>query len=99
MNPTFPAGGSFWPIHAVAHSSAFSSMHIGSGPGVVGLSGMHVKLLVPFRSVLTLPWAVAAMMLAALATLGGAAVSALSISLSSLIAAAVWCSCACEGSP
>src|ERR1043165_9769866 len=51
MRPTLPAGGALWPIQAPAHSIAFWSPHIGSGPGVAGLSGMHVQPFVPFRSV------------------------------------------------
>src|SRR2546421_11327337 len=64
MKPTFPAGGALWPIQAPAHSIAFLSMHIGSGPGVVGLSGMHVQPFVPARIVRILPSAPISMIVA-----------------------------------
>src|SRR2546430_15065590 len=51
MRPIFPAGGVWWCRYASIHAPAFLSQHIGSGPGVSGLSGMHVKPLLPLRSV------------------------------------------------
>src|SRR5437867_3272905 len=54
-------------------------MHIGSGPGVAGLSGMQVKAFVPLRSVRIVPFASMATMVAPPATLAGAAVIALAI--------------------
>src|ERR1700758_5089111 len=62
-------------------------MHIGSGPGVAGLSGMHVKLLVPLRTVRILPPSSMTTIVACLPTFGGAADSALAMSLASLGAA------------
>src|SRR5881227_1009123 len=55
IRPTLPAGGALWPIQALAHSIAFLSAHIGSGPGVAGLSGMHVQPFVPLRIVRIFP--------------------------------------------
>ena len=62
-------------------------MHMGSGPGVAGLSGMQVKLFVPFRRVRIFPSAPIATMVACLPTLRGAADSALAISSESVGAA------------
>jgi len=59
--------------YACIHPSEFLSQHIGSGPGVSGLSGMQVKGLVPSRSVRIPPSAVMATMVAALPMAGGAA--------------------------
>src|SRR5438045_267776 len=73
MSPTLPAGGGLWPIHAPAHASADPSMHIGSGPGVVGLSAMQVKPLVPARTVLMVPSGCAATTVAPPETFAGAA--------------------------
>src|SRR5216684_5236982 len=56
---------------------AFLSIHMGSGPGVAGLSGIQVNPLVPLRSVRILPSASIATMVAFLATLAGAALMAL----------------------
>src|SRR6188472_3820211 len=50
MKPTFPLGGVLCATHASTHSIAFLSMHIGSGPGVAGLSGMQVNPFEPLRS-------------------------------------------------
>src|SRR5882672_290623 len=80
MKPTFPAGGVWWPIHAFAHSMALASMHIGSGPGVTGLSGMQVNPFFPARTVRMVPSASMLMMVASFATLGGAAFLALAMS-------------------
>src|SRR5438105_14497077 len=63
---------------------AAGSMHIGSGPGVAGLSGMQVKLLVPLRTVRILPPSSMATIVACLPTLGGAADSALAMSCASV---------------
>src|SRR3989344_662258 len=80
MKPTLPAVGGLCPIHAWAHSMAFLSMHMGSGPGVAGLSGMQVKPFVPWRSVRILPSASMATTVEPFATLAGAADIALAIS-------------------
>src|SRR4051812_45063783 len=93
MNPTLSFGGSLWFIHAVAHSMAFWSPHIGSGPGVAGLSGMQVKLLLPCRTVLIWPPASMLMIVASLAMAGGAADIAL-LTMSSSDIAVILCSCA-----
>src|SRR5579859_6766164 len=99
MNPTLPATGVFFSIQAVAHSSAFLSMHIGSGPGVVGLSGMQVKPLVPLRTSRILPWSSIATIVACFEIDAGAADMALLMSAASLGPAfALWsilCSWAC----
>src|SRR5437588_547444 len=63
---------------------AAGSMHIGSGPGVAGLSGMQVKLLVPLRTVRILPPSSMTTIVACLPTLGGAADSALAMSCASV---------------
>src|SRR5258708_2116359 len=84
MKPTFPAAGFFFSIQACAHSMAAGSMHIGSGPGVVGLSGMHVKAFVPLRMVRILPSASTATIVAFFPTFGGAADSALAMSSASV---------------
>src|SRR2546428_482417 len=59
-------------------------MHIGSGPGVVGLSGIHVNPFVPLRRVRMLPSDSIATTVAPFATLAGAAFMALAIRLASL---------------
>src|SRR5688500_743760 len=65
ITPTVFAGGVFLPIHAIAHWPALASMHIGSGPGVTGLSGMQVQPLDPSRRVFIAPsapaWTMAAL--------------------------------------
>src|SRR4030088_2536807 len=97
MNPTFPAGGVFLCRYASIHSPAFLSQHMGSGPGVSGLSGIHVKPLVPLRSVRIPPFGSGATMVASSATFLGAAFMALAISSSSVgavlapLALAAWC--------
>src|SRR6266403_5168577 len=80
MNPIFPAGGVLWFRYASIQSPAFLSQHIGSGPGVAGLSGMHVKPLVPLRTVRIPPLASGATIVAFSATFFGAAFIALAIS-------------------
>src|SRR5271165_2597811 len=97
INPTFPAGGVLWFRYASIQSPAFLSQHIGSGPGVSGLSGMQVKPLDPLRSVRIPPFGSGATMVAFSATFFGAAFMALAISSSSVgadlapSAVAVWC--------
>src|SRR5713226_8108047 len=68
MKPTFPAGGGWWLINACTQAMALASMHIGSGPGVDGLSGMQVKPFVPLRTVRMVPSAFIATIVAPLAT-------------------------------
>jgi hypothetical protein len=63
-------------------------MHIGSGPGVAGASGMQVQPLVPWRSVFIAPFASTVTTEAACAIAAGAAVSALAIGSFELGAAA-----------
>src|ERR1700737_3115963 len=84
MNPTLPTVGGWWLIHACAHSIEFASRHIGSGPGVTGLSGMQVKPFVPLRSVRIVPSASIATSVAPFATLDGAAFIALAMSSASV---------------
>src|SRR5207249_9246609 len=97
MRPIFPAGGVWWCRYASIHAPAFLSQHIGSGPGVSGLSGMHVKPSLPLRSVRIPPFGSGATMVASSATFLGAAFMALAISSSSVgavlapLALAAWC--------
>src|SRR5205085_2737838 len=63
---------------------ALASMHMGSGPGVAGLSGMQVNPFFPSRSVRIFPPASIATTVAPLATLAGAAFMALAMSSASL---------------
>src|SRR3954467_7554890 len=79
MRPGTPSVGGFLPIQAPAQAPAFLSMHIGSGPGVVGLSGMQVQPLWPSRRVFIEPSACAWTMAASLEREAGAAAIALSI--------------------
>ncbi len=65
-------------------SPAFLSQHIGSGPGVAGLSGIQVKPLVPLRSVRIPPFGLGATIVALSATFLGAAFMALATSSSSV---------------
>src|SRR4051795_10929516 len=90
-NPTLPAGGSFLPIQAAAHSIALASPHIGSGPGEFGLSGRQVKPLLPWRRVRILPSAPTATIVAPAATASGAAAMALLTMSSSVIAIGAAC--------
>src|SRR4051794_39872763 len=83
IRPTVFAGGVPWLIQAIAQAVAFASMHIGSGPGVVGLSAMQVKPLLPRRTVRIAPWAPIATMVASRATAAGAADIALRIKAAS----------------
>src|SRR5580700_7145582 len=97
INPIFPAGGVLWFRYASTQSPAFLSQHIGSGPGVSGLSGIQVKPLDPLRSVRIPPFGSGATMVAFSATFLGAAFMALAMSSSSVgadlapSAVAVWC--------
>src|SRR5216684_1945832 len=84
MNPILPAGGVSWFNHAWIHPAEPASKHIGSGPGVSGLSGMQVKPFVPLRSVRMAPPASIVTIVAPFATLAGAAFIALAISSASL---------------
>src|SRR5436190_13051856 len=91
MKPTLSAGGSLWPIHASAHLSALASMHIGSAPGVLGLSGMQVQPFLPLRRTFIVPSGWAATIVASLAIAAGAATMALSIgSLGWVAVVLVW---------
>src|SRR5687768_18039568 len=83
MKPTLFAGGVCFVNHACTQAMAFSSPHIGSGPGVAGLSAMQVKLLVPLRTVRILPSADASITVASLPIGDGAADIALLMSASS----------------
>src|SRR5690348_5367790 len=84
MKPIFPVAGGLCETHAPAQANAFASMHIGSGPGVEGESGMQVNPLCPWRKVRILPSAPIATMVASLATAAGAARRALAIICASL---------------
>src|SRR4051812_16793340 len=79
MRPTVLAGGVPWLIKAPTQVIPFASMHIGSGPGVTGLSAMQVKPLLPRRTVRIWPLAPMATMVAPRDTDGGAAAMALRI--------------------
>src|SRR5450631_2273743 len=94
INPTFPAGGVLWFRYASIQSPAFLSQHMGSGPGVSGLSGMQVKPLVPLRSVRIAPLSPGATMAAFSATFFGAAFIALAINSSSVGAGLVFAAAA-----
>src|SRR5918994_4273359 len=83
MKPILFAGGVCFVSHACTHAIAFSSPHIGSGPGVAGLSAIQVKLLVPLRTVRILPSAEASTTVAPLPIADGAADIALLRSASS----------------
>src|SRR3954467_1823558 len=78
ISPTAFAGGVRCSIQAIAQPIAFSSMHIGSGPGVAGLSAMQVKPLWPRRTV-RMPLAPIATIVAPRPIAGGAADIALAI--------------------
>src|SRR4051794_38629852 len=81
-----PADGGVLPMHALAHCMPPSSRHIGSLPGVFGLSGMQVKLFLPLRKVCICILSSMAMMVASLATAFGAADMAFLMSWASLAA-------------
>src|SRR5258706_8924041 len=90
MKPALPVAGGWWPIQECNQAMALASMHIGSGPGVAGLSGMQVKPFVPLRSVRREPLASMATNVAPFATLAGAAFIALAMSSASLSGAAAF---------
>src|SRR4051794_17037009 len=87
IRPTLLAGGGLCAIHASAHFMPLASMHIGSFPGVCGLSGMQVQPLVPWRTVVTAPLASIVMIAASCAIDAGAADCALA---TGSFEAAVW---------
>src|SRR5258708_38956245 len=90
IKPTLPAAGGLWSIQECTQAMALASMHIGSGPGVAGLSGMQVNPFVPLRIVRILPSASIATNVAPFATLAGAAFIALAMSSASLGGAAAF---------
>src|SRR5258707_6167549 len=79
ITPGVPSGGGLWCIQASAHLAALASMHIGSGPGVSGASGMQVQPFLPWRRVVALPPASIVTIEASWAIDAGAADSALAI--------------------
>src|SRR5690348_6831252 len=79
-----PAGGVVLLIQALAHCMPPSSRHIGSLPGLFGLSGMQVKLFLPLRRVFICMLSSMTTMVASLATAGGAADMAFLIRAASL---------------
>src|SRR5262249_39332674 len=83
--PTLPLGGSVLFTQAITHSRPFASTQFGSLAGLVGSSGMQVKLLLPLRSVLTFPLASKAITVAFFAINSGAADRALAIISSSVL--------------
>src|ERR1700730_10578224 len=85
MKPTLLLGGSFLFSQASIHSIAFRSAHIGSGPGVLGLSAMHVNWLLPFRPIRIFPSDPTSMIVAPFPIASGAADMALLMSSSSVI--------------
>src|SRR6185369_1089200 len=80
-----------WFSIAAIHLPALASKHIGSGPGVVGESGMQVQPFVPLRTSVILPLASAVTIDAFFASDAGAADSALATGSAgaALLAAAV----------
>src|SRR5260370_42087581 len=84
MKPTLFLGGSFLFSQASTHSIAFWSAHIGSGPGVLGLSAMHVNWLLPWRTTRIFPSLLTSMIVAPLPIASGAADMALFITSSSV---------------
>src|SRR5215510_13964944 len=87
IKPTLLAGGGAFESHACTHSMALASAHIASGPGVLGLSAMHVKLLLPLRMLRILPSAVISTIAASFEMAAGAAdIALLMIAASSLFA-------------
>src|SRR5690349_16431704 len=79
MIPGASVGGGLCSSQACTHFMALASMHIGSGPGVAGLSGIQVKPLLPARSIFIVPSSLATTMAAFSATAAGAADIALLI--------------------
>src|SRR3954467_6181033 len=90
ISPTAFAGGVRCSIQAIAQPIAFSSMHIGSGPGVAGLSAMQVKPPRPRRTMRIVPSGRIATIVAARETDAGAAAIALAISAESPDRAGRW---------
>src|SRR3979490_1200697 len=84
MSPTLPPSGVAWVIRAWPQLIEVLSRHIGSGPGVLGSSGMQVKALVPERNVRMPPVASMATPAAGFATPEGAADRALLINCASV---------------
>ena len=76
MKATRPLAGAWWFIQAIAQSRPAASIHMGSGPGVVGLSGIQVNPFDPLRKVTLLPSGSIATTVAASATALGAASNA-----------------------
>src|SRR5262245_66353477 len=85
MKPTLFFGGSFLFSQASTHSIALRSAHIGSGPGVFGLSAMQVNWLPPWRTTRIFPSLPTSMIVAPLLIASGAADMALFIICSSVI--------------
>src|SRR5712692_3647255 len=96
--PTPLSFGSFFDIHAWAHSMAFLSMHMGSLTGVEGMSGRHVQPFVPFRSSTIMPPSACdqSRMVASFAITAGATLMALLI-LASLLFGALAAGRICPG--
>src|SRR5271157_4565316 len=85
MKPTLFLGGSFLFSQASTHSIAFRSAHIGSGPGVLGLSAMQVNWLMPWRTIRIFPSESTSIIVAPFPTASGAADTALFMISSSVI--------------
>src|SRR3984893_2033127 len=85
MKPTLFFGGSFLFSQASTHSIAFRSAHIGSGPGVLGLSAMQVNWLLPWRTTRIFPSEPTSMIVASFPIACGAADMALLMISSSVI--------------
>src|SRR3984893_3407559 len=85
MKPTLFFGGSFLFSQASTHSIAFRSAHIGSGPGVLGLSAMQVNWLLPWRTTRIFPSESTSMIVASFPIACGAADMALLMISSSVI--------------
>src|SRR5258708_9447453 len=90
MKPTLPAAGGLWATRAFNHSMELASPHIGSGPGVAGLSAMQVKPLLPLRTTRIAPLALRSTMVASLAMAAGAACIALAMIWASVMGAIGW---------
>src|SRR5690242_5400100 len=88
ISAALPAGGGCFFSMASIHAMPLASVHIGSGPGVAGLSGRQVKPLVPARSSFIEPSAPMSMIIAPLPTASGAALIALAILPASSVGAA-----------
>src|SRR5680860_1257330 len=77
--PTCPTCGAVLAMYAPNHACQALSAHIGSGPGVFGLSGIHSQPFVPARSSVIEPSAPISMIVALEATASGAALMAFAI--------------------